>query len=139
MNLGRDDLRALATSKVNDAILLFRAARYSNSYYLFGYGAELALKARIARVFSGETIPDRKFVNDIHTHDLDRLVALAGLKELLEEARNASPLLDANWSSVSDWSEETRYDIVDVFRATAMHDAMIGAKDGVFEWLQNNW
>ena len=74
MSLSRDDLRAMAVAKVSDATHLFEAGRYSNAYYLFGYGVELALKARIARTFNAETIPDRRLVNSIYTYDLSQLV-----------------------------------------------------------------
>ena len=139
MATSRDDLRALAIAKVHDAELLFQNRRYSNAYYLFGYGIELALKARISKVFLAETIPDKNFVLKLHTHDIDTLVGLAGLSPLLKEQRNKSPRFDSHWIAVYDWSEQARYDMVDEFRATAMRNAMLDKEDGVFQWLQNNW
>jgi hypothetical protein len=139
MSLSRDDLRAMAVAKVSDARHLFEAGRYSNAYYLFGYGVELALKARIARTFNAETIPDRRLVNSIYTHDLSQLVGLSGLGPLVSSTRLASPAFAANWATVLDWSEDARYELTDQFRATAMRNAMLSTNDGVFPWLQNNW
>lgn len=139
MSLARDDLRSMAVTKVSDATLLFDSHRFSNAYYLFGYGVELALKARIARVFQAETIPDKRLVNSIYTHDLPQLVGLSGLGPLVNSARLASPAFAANWATVLDWSEDARYELIDQFRATAMRNAMLSENEGVFPWLQNNW
>lgn len=139
MALGREELRELAVTKVNDAKLLFDCRRFSNSYYLFGYGVEIGLKACISRAFVAESIPDRRFVNDIFSHDLTKLVGLSGLGAILEASKDASPQFAAYWATVLDWSEEARYETVDEFRATAMHDAMLHSEAGVFQWLRTNW
>lgn len=139
MNMHRLELQKIALSKLDDAELLFQSERYSNAYYLFGYAAEIALKARIAHRFTAETIPDKRFVQAVYSHDLDALVNLAGLRAELESARKTSPQFDSYWSTVSDWSEGARYDMIDVFNSTAMRDAMVDKKDGVFQWLQSFW
>lgn len=137
--LARQDLQSLAAGKLNDAELLFQNQRHSNSYYLFGYAAEIAIKARIARLFAPETIPDRKLVNDIYSHDLNKLTGLAGLTQELAAKRQSSPPFDGHWSTVADWSEQSRYDMIDVFLSTAMRNAMIDGEEGVFRWLQDRW
>ncbi|MES0196309.1 hypothetical protein [Mesorhizobium sp. M0011] len=118
---------------------MFQNERYSNAYYLFGYAAEIAIKSRISRLFQPDTIPDKKFVQDIYSHDLNRLVALAGLSVDLTESRTASPVFDSHWSAVSDWNEASRYDMIDVFEATAMRNAMVDEEQGIFRWLQDRW
>jgi hypothetical protein len=85
--LPRSTLQGLAIAKIEDARLLFENARYSNAYYLFGYGIELALKACIARQIIAETIPDKTILNRFLTHKFVDLVALAGLATLLQERR----------------------------------------------------
>ncbi|GLS28786.1 HEPN domain-containing protein [Neomesorhizobium albiziae] len=132
-------LQALAKAKLRDAELLFQNERYSNAYYLFGYAVEIAIKSRISSVFRPDTIPDRKFVQDIYSHDLNKLIALAGLSAELTESRAASPVFDGHWSAVSDWNESSRYDMIDVFAATAMRNAMVDADQGIFRWLQERW
>ena len=122
-----------------DAALLFDHGRYSNAYYLFGYGVELGLKASIARVFLAQTIPDKKLVQSIYVHDLGELLGLSGLRPALLERSKAEPEFTANWATVSGWSEESRYTMVDEFTSTAMQRAMLEPKSGVFPWLQANW
>jgi hypothetical protein len=137
--LHRTDLQAIAKAKYADAELLFRNRRYSNSYYLFGYAVEIALKARIARAFLPETLPDKRFVSDIFQHDLTKLVGLAGLTGELSEKRKGSQLFDGHWATVASWSEQSRYDMVDAFLATAMKEAMTDQAEGIFAWLQTHW
>lgn len=135
----RDILQALAKTKLDDAELLFLNERFSNAYYLFGYAAELAIKSRISRLFRDDTLPDPKFVNAIYTHNLNQLVGIAGLVGDLKARREGSPLFDSHWSTVSDWNESSRYAMIDVFRATAMRNAMLDEGEGVFLWLQHRW
>jgi hypothetical protein len=137
--LHRADLQAIALAKYKDAELLFANRRYSNSYYLFGYAVEIGLKARIARSFLPETIPDRRFVSDIFQHDLTKLVGLAGLSGELAEERKRSNVFDGHWATVSSWSEQSRYDMIDEFLATAMKVAMTDQSEGIFAWLQRHW
>lgn len=136
--MDRATLQSIALEKAQDAELLFQNRRYSNSYYLFGYAAEIAIKARIALRFKGEAIPDRKLVNAVHTHDLNNLIALAGLTGDLQAARQ-SVLFDSHWAAVSNWTEAARYDVIDVSLATAMRDAMMDERAGLFQWLQQRW
>lgn len=135
----RLDLQTIAITKLEDAELLFQHQRYSNAYYLFGYAAEIAIKARMAKFFLADTIPDRKIVNDIYTHDLTRLVGLAGLTIELNEEKRRSREFNAYWATVADWSESSRYAMVDGFGAMALRDAMINSDNGVFQWLQKHW
>ncbi|MFN7010133.1 MAG: hypothetical protein ACK4PN_08875 [Allorhizobium sp.] len=137
--MNREELQRVATTKLQDADLLFVHGRFSNSYYLFGYAVEIALKARLARYFRADFIPDKKFVNDIYTHNLSRLVELSGLQFELRDEQRRSPRFNAHWSTVSDWSENARYDMIDQFSAAAMRNAVAGEQDGVFEWLRNRW
>lgn len=137
--MDRQGLQALAQSKFDDAVFLFENERYSNSYYLFGYAVELGLKAKLSMNFAAQTIPDRKFVNDIHTHELEKLVRLAGLDVVLREDRASSPAFDSYWSRAAEWSEQSRYVMIDQWSATRMYLAMTDQQDGVFSWLQKHW
>jgi hypothetical protein len=136
--LPRATLQRLAIAKVEDASLLFDNRRYSNSYYLYGYGIELGLKACIARQISAETIPDKAIMTRFLTHKLVDLVGLAGLATLLQsQRRNAE--FDARWAVVAEWSEESRYDMIDFVVATAMRDAVEHPVHGIMTWLKLHW
>jgi hypothetical protein len=136
--LPRSTLQRLADAKVEDARLLFQHRRYSNSYYLYGYGIELGLKACVSRQIAAETIPDRAVLTRFLTHKLSELVGLAGLNQRLEDRRKDRNF-DVRWAVVAEWSEESRYDMIDSALATAMHDAVEHSDHGVMKWLRQYW
>ena len=102
-------LQRLARAKLADAELLLSGQRYADAYYLAGYAVELGLKAVVARSFQASVIPDKKFVADIYTHEIKRLLTLSNLQSDLERDMAGSSDLAANWSKVLQWSEASRY------------------------------
>ncbi len=124
--------------RLEDASLLLAHGRNSSAYYLAGYAVELGLKAAIAKQFFEHVIPDRRFVNSIHTHDLAELATLAGLRAALVEAEREGPFA-ANWSVTTQWSEASRSEMIDVFRARELVGAIGDPASGVMEWLKLHW
>ena len=135
----RVDLQNNALAKLEDAIILLEAQRFSNAYYLAGYSIEIALKACISVQFSADTIPDKSFVNKIYDHDLQALVKLAGLSSELSKTEAADNEFAANWAVVAQWSESTRYDSVDPILAQVFMSSISEPKSGVFQWIRNFW
>jgi hypothetical protein len=136
--LPRTTLQRLAIAKIEDARLLFQNQRYSNSYYLYGYGIELGLKACIARQMVAETVPDKAILRGFLEHEIAKLIGLAGLAALLKTERD-NPQFDTPWPIVSEWSVESRYDMMDAVTAAAMMDAVESPDHGVMRWLQQFW
>ena len=134
-----DDLRALAELRFKDAQLLLTSGRHSGAYYLSGYAIECGFKAVIAHSFRQGVIPSKRFVERVYTHDLKELLALSGLKPVLETEADKSIDLKTAWSIVSDWDESTRYEIIDPFRAAKMLEAVGHAQFGVLTWLRLHW
>lgn len=124
--------------RLEDAVLLLDHHRHASAYYLAGYAVELALKAAISKQFFEQVIPDRTFVNAIHTHNLAELAAFAGLRAALTQARR-EPAFAANWSVTIQWSETSRYEMIDVFRANELVSAIRDPTSGVMEWLKRHW
>jgi HEPN domain-containing protein len=138
LNLSRQQLQAVATGKLDDAVLLLVHGRYSNASYLAGYAVEVALKAVIAKQFLPGVIPEKGLVNSIYTHDLrdclDWRTFGAELKR--KAARSRSPAIA---SIVSQWSEARRYDIIEESRARELLEAVGEAQGGVFPWIILHW
>ncbi len=135
----RIDLQAAAQAKIDDAQHLLNLHRFSNAYYLAGYSIEIGLKACIAKQFTADTIPDRKFVMDIHVHDLKKLIGLSGLTSALKQREVASAQFAANWALTTEWSPEVRYEAVDPMLAQFMISAIIEPTDGVLPWIKTVW
>jgi HEPN domain-containing protein len=100
-------LREAAAEKLKDAEVLFNGQRYDATVYLCGYVIELILKARICKVLrfvGGYPAPGEKHeYGSLLTHKLDVLLRLSG-----KEA--AKKRIAKDWSIVSDWNSEMRYD-----------------------------
>ena len=135
----RTDLQAYAQAKVDDALLLLHHNRWSNAYYLAGYGVELALKACIARQVSADTIPDKAILKDVLSHEYPRLVGLAGLKGDLKDEQDANPNFAANWGIVSEWSPDARYRSWPAMEAQLLLQSIVDPNNGVLPWIKRFW
>lgn len=117
-----------------------RADAYQGAYYLAGYAVECALKACLAQQFQQHDIPDRKLVNDAYTHDLDKLLDLAGLRPALQHDAATQPLLQTNWNVVKDWKETARYNPGITSReARDLYSACVARRYGALAWLRDRW
>ena len=137
--LSKKQLEQLAVARAGEAKALFNVGFYSGAYYLAGYGVEFALKARIAKNFQADAIPEKSYVLDIFTHDLKRLVGLAALKKDLEQSSKADPQFAAIWGIASQWNETARYEIWDKVASTAMVVAVCDPKKGLLRWIKQFW
>jgi hypothetical protein len=98
------------------------------------------LKACIAKQIKRHDFPDKKLVTDAHTHDLEKLVRLAGLKQELESAFKRSEALGLNWSVARDWSESKRYDgDISAAQARDLYSACVARKHGILAWIKQRW
>ncbi len=129
--LTKTDLEALAETRLQDAILLFREGRASSAYYLAGYAVELALKACVAKAFQPNAIPDKAFVNEIYTHSLEKLLFSVDSK--------TDPELAAAWGIASKWTESSRYLLLDTISAGSLIGAIGDPNHGVFQWVKKHW
>lgn len=100
MAYDRDTLRTLAAARLGEAKVLFGAGQPSGAYYLAGYAIECAIKARIAGQFRANEIPERKLINNIYTHDLSKLLELAGLQAEIDLATQGDDDFRQKWTVV---------------------------------------
>lgn len=139
MTLHRDEFQRTAVTKCDDAQLLFANGRFSSAYYLFGYTVEMALKARIARRFLADSLPEKRLVIETYSHDVERLLYLAHLGEEFQAALRAEPRLEGAWRTVLEWTPDSRYIDVGQARCTSLRDAVVHSDYGVFQWLRARW
>jgi HEPN domain-containing protein len=138
--MNRYDLQKLSRLRVREAKVLLDNKCYNGAYYLLGYAVECALKACIARQTKAFDFPDRKLINDIYTHDLEKLLNASGLKADHQNECRANPSFQLHWTIVKDWSEQSRYmDQVSKQKAKDFRSALVSRKNGVLPWLQKRW
>ncbi|MBP3959428.1 hypothetical protein J8F10_29645 [Gemmata sp. G18] len=142
--MNRLQLQRLAIIRLDDAAALIDKQRWSAAHYLAGYAIECGLKACLLKYLgeSGAIYSDPSYLKklaDCWTHDLAKLVNLAGLDADFGAARGASAALDGFWSIVKDWKETSRYEERTETEARALYEAVSHAPNGVFPWIQSRW
>jgi|SRR5216684_1421269 HEPN domain-containing protein len=138
--MNRADLQQLAELRIKEARILLDAGSFPGAYYLAGYSVECALKACIAKQTKEYDFPNLRIVKDSWTHDLERLLNLAELKDTLENDKKSNKNLDTFWAMVVNWKEEKRYDLdVKPEEAKNLYDAISDPVDGVLQWLKKWW
>ena len=139
--MNRAELQQLAEDRNLDAQALLAANRWSAAYYLAGYAVECAIKSCIlVRVDkSGVIFQEKKFSEQCWTHDVEKLVELAGLKTARDTDTAANPTLAKNWQTVKDWDEHSRYQQMTQSMARELFDAVNDNTNGVLQWIRNYW
>lgn len=137
--MNRTDLQRIAVAHLDAAKSLLQAGHWGSAYYLAGYSVECGLKACIARQFREHDFPDKKTVNDSYTHELPKLVKVAGLDQQLRAAQDSSDDFKVNWAMVKDWSEESRYDERSETQARGIIKGIEATPDGILEWITQHW
>jgi len=138
--MNRADFQQLSELRLREAQALLAAGLSSGAYYLAGYAVECALKACIAKKTRKHDFPDKKLVNDSHTHNLKELLRLAELKTELESVLETDPQMRLNLEIVLEWSETARYQrnkpVQAIELLTAIEDDQEG---GLLPWIRERW
>jgi hypothetical protein len=137
--MNRDTFQELTEIRVREARALLDADHYPGAYYLMGYAVECALKACVSKQVKRYDFPDKKLANEAFSHDLERLVRIAGLAPVFEIDRLSNGDLELNWAVVKDWSESSRYDFgISRQQARDLWSACTG-RNGILQWIKRRW
>jgi HEPN domain-containing protein len=137
--MNRIDFQQIAELRLGESKALLAAGFSEGAYYLAGYAVECALKACIAKKTCEHDFPEKKLVNDSHTHDLGKLIQLAELKIELEAAMQANPAMQSSLDAVQDWSEASRYEKRSAQEATELLQAIEDQAGGLLPWIKLRW
>lgn len=138
--MNRNDLHRLVRLRLTEARVLLKNDQYDAAYYLAGYAVECALKACIAKQFKRFDFPDKKLVQDSHTHNLEQLLSVSGLKSLHKSEMQANVDFAVNWAVVRDWSEQARYTFGrSAAEAYDLYVAITARRHGILKWLKKHW
>ena len=148
--MNRADFQQLAELRLREAQALLAADFPEGAYYLAGYAVECALKACIANRTREHDFAEKKVVIGSYTHDLGKLLDLAGLSDLLKNDVVGNIELKLDWETVRDWSEQSRYELYDhqlydsnpfgaLHEAKLLIDAVESEKGGMLRWIRQSW
>jgi HEPN domain-containing protein len=137
----RADFQQLADVRLQEAKLLLDAGMWDGAYYLAGYAVEVALKACIIKILmtTYSFFQDKKFSEKCFTHDIEKLVELAGLKSTRDAAAVSDQDLSKNWGVAKDWSEQKRYHRIAETEARERYNAVFDPVHGVLTWIKTQW
>lgn len=137
--MNKKTFEQLSRTRAREAKALLTAGQYCGAYYLMGYAVECALKACFCKQIKKFDFPDKNLIRDAWTHKLDQLLKLTGLAPEFELERTSNENLKLNWIVVSDWSEDSRYEIgITESEAQNLYQACIG-RNGILTWLMKRW
>jgi HEPN domain-containing protein len=135
--MNKNELESLAAIRMKEAEILLTANCYHGAYYLAGYALEYILKACIAKQVKEFDFPDKKLANDSYTHDLAKLLIIAGLRQELGKQENQNEEFKLNWAVVNKWSEESRYEhAIEKQDAHDLFNAITDNESGILPWLK---
>jgi HEPN domain-containing protein len=137
--VNRRDLQRLARTRLSEARVLLSAKKYDGAYYLAGYAIECALKSCVAKQVKKFDFPNKKLALDSHSHDLEQLLSISGLKQTHEQEMKSNADFRAKWSVVRDWSESARYSDRSQAQARDLYSAITDRRNGILKWLKKHW
>lgn len=137
--MNRTDFQVLAELRLRESKALFTAGFPEGAYYLAGYAVECGLKACIAKRTREHDFPDKKLVNDSHTHNLKSLLQLAELKAELDAVIEADPAMESILDKVQEWSESSRYQKKTAQEADTLLKAIENQTGGLLPWIRLHW
>jgi HEPN domain-containing protein len=128
----RNDFKRLARLRLKEVNSLLDAGHHSGAYYLCGYVVEYALKACIAKRARRYDFPlDPDTVRKCYSHNYDNLVKAAEVGQELVNQVAADSAFKKNWTIVSQWSEQTRYEVTTELEARRLFEAVSDPAHGV--------
>jgi HEPN domain-containing protein len=136
----RNEFQVLSEARLSAIKNLFAGGLYDIVCQDSGYVVEFGLKSAICKAINTERYPDNKKI--YRTHNLTQLVKLARLENDLNEKKVNDAKFFANWSLVSKWSVNMRYQPIGENEEENAKDhinAIENPKDGVHPWIKQNW
>jgi HEPN domain-containing protein len=137
--MNRINFQEIADLRLRESKALLDAGFPNGAYYLGGYAIECALKACIAKRTREHDFPEKKLVNDSHTHDLGKLLHLAELKDELDAVIETDPAMQSVLDKVQEWSETSRYQRRTAQEAAAFLIAIEDGTGGLLPWIRLHW
>lgn len=140
----RADWQQIAEERLLSAKALLDSKLFASAYYLAGYALEGGLKSCIlVRIAACPEVlfqdGGNKFSVDCWTHDIVKLVRLAGLDSVLAADAAANRALGVHWQIAKDWTEKSRYQMASQNKANALYNALADNSDGVMQWIRVRW
>jgi len=132
-------LSAVGANAPSAARALLEAGHWPSAYHLAGFAVECGLKACVAKQIRRYDFPPRTTAN-LYTHDPTKLLEPAKLVNAPAAAAVASAAFEVNWTTLKDWTPESRYDhSITLVKARDLYRAITARQNGVMSWIRQRW
>ncbi|MFD2573568.1 HEPN domain-containing protein [Spirosoma soli] len=141
-----EELKQMAKDRLAEAELMCNHSFFQGAYYIAGYAVEFSLKALICKrlgvdVFAprgpgGEGSP-AVVRSSLQIHDLPALLVFAGLQPALREIKVNDIDLFRAWSSVSEWTEQRRYQPLACSEQTVLK--FLKSVKIIIQWVESHY
>ena len=135
------ELKEIAKSRLRASKILLDHKDFDGAVYIMGYALECCLKAIICKRLNLAQYPDKSGSRDkdniFKTHKFDILLTLCGLENDFSLS-SAPPRRSGNWSEVTKWNTELRYEPIgsrNEAEAKRMYEALVESPDGIITWI----
>ncbi len=138
----RQDLKKIALQKLKVAKILKNKNCFDTAFYLLGYVAEIALKARICRVLGTDYPNSGELTKAFHTHKIEQLIQLTGLYSEYQQKYTTNVNFKSNWNTIKTWTESSRYNEIGTKSQTDVENFLAALEDnpdGVLTWIKKKW
>ena len=135
----RQEFQIIAEKRLKGIMTLYINSHYDYVCSDCGYVIEFGLKSAVCKYINVNTYPENS--KEYRTHNLIKLVNLSNLLKSLEEKKKSIEFF-INWSLISKWSPEFRYQPIGQNKkenADQYINSINNPKDGVFPWVKENW
>lgn len=136
-----EQLKELAQHRLDEAQLLYKHGYHQGAYYLAGYAVEFTLKALICKRLGIEVFVGGSGLGEVtkalHTHHLPTLLVFTGLFSKLQDEKINNENLFKDWSKVSEWNEQRRYEPLECSQQTVIN--FINATERVMQWILKHY
>jgi len=136
--MNRIDFQKVAETRLQESKALLTAGFPEGAYYLAGYAVECALKACISKRTQEHDFPEKES-DKYYSHDLEKLLGFAKLKDDFYQALRANPAMNANWIIAKNWAETSRYQRKTAADADGLLKAIEDQTGGLLPWVQKRW
>lgn len=130
----------MAQQRLDEAKLLRANNFLQGAYYIAGYAVEFSLKALVCKRLGIEVFEGMSGMQDVskalQTHNLGTLIVFAGLHQSLS-VKKAEQVFLTDWSRVSEWSEQRRYEPLTCNPLTVQN--FINSTERVMAWILSHY
>lgn len=136
----RKDLKKMSENRLKAIKASYESGLYNEVVSDAGLVLEFALKAAVCKAMNRDTYPEE--IKNYRTHNLEKLVNIARLRDELDKEKRNNTDFYTNWSLLSAWDVNFRYMPPGLYNKESAEDyinAIEAEEGGIYQWIKTKW